>query len=58
VNNGNNGEGIHPEIPAPNHTRIHVQVGARTNIKDNPQTPYASILGKPTNGESRATSSR
>jgi hypothetical protein len=24
VNNGNNGEGNHPEIPAPNHTRIPV----------------------------------
>jgi hypothetical protein len=45
VNNGNNGEGSHLEIPTPNHTRIPVQVGARTNSKAIPRPLMPQFLG-------------
>jgi hypothetical protein len=45
VNNENNGEGNHPEIPTPNHNRIHVQVGAKTNNKTIPRPLMPKLLG-------------
>jgi hypothetical protein len=45
VNNGNNGEGIHPNIPTPNHNRIPIQVGARTNSRTIPRPLMPQFLG-------------
>jgi hypothetical protein len=45
VNNGNNGEGIHPKIPSPNHTWIPIHVGVRTNNRTIPRPLMPQFLG-------------
>jgi hypothetical protein len=59
VNNGNNGEGSHHEIPTPNQDRVPTQVGPKTTSRTVPRPLMPQFLenqqtvnqGKPVRGE-------